>query len=188
MIKNPKVGDYIWFICRWTDLPALGEITSLKIDPANKNFPYERPYAEVNWYSGENPSEPGYWCGSTSALLKDLYETKQELLDSMSKKTKYKVLILGSMSQCKEIASLAKRLEAPGDADVEYAKPEDKDFKDVVSGIFDKIDNCDIIFALKKPDGSIEKGLVYELEYAKRLKKMVVYVSADSETEYKSTT
>ena len=80
---NPKIGDYIWFICRWTDLPVLGQVTSLKIDPANKNFPYERPYAEVDWYNGENPSEPGFWCGSTSVLLKDLYETKQELLDSI---------------------------------------------------------------------------------------------------------
>ena len=43
MIMNPKIGDYIWFICRWTDLPVLGQVTSLKIDPANKNFPYERP-------------------------------------------------------------------------------------------------------------------------------------------------
>lgn len=41
MIMNPKIGDYIWFICRWTDLPVLGQVTSLKIDPANKNFPYE---------------------------------------------------------------------------------------------------------------------------------------------------
>lgn len=72
MIINPKIGDYIWFICRWTDLPVLGQVTSLKIDPANKNFPYERPYAEVDWYNGENPSEPGFWCGSTSVLLKDL--------------------------------------------------------------------------------------------------------------------
>ena len=83
MIMNPKIGDYIWFICRWTDLPVLGQVTSLKIDPANKNFPYERPYAEVDWYNGENPSEPGPWCGSTSVLLKDLYKTKQELLDSI---------------------------------------------------------------------------------------------------------
>lgn len=52
MIMNPKIGDYIWFICRWTDLPVLGQVTSLKIDPANKNFPYERPYAEVDWYIG----------------------------------------------------------------------------------------------------------------------------------------
>ena len=74
MIMNPKIGDYIWFICRWTDLPVLGQVTSLKIDPANKNFPYERPYAEVDWYNGENPSEPGPWCGSTSVLLKDLFE------------------------------------------------------------------------------------------------------------------
>lgn len=51
MIMNPKIGDYIWFICRWTDLPVLGQVTSLKIDPANKNFPYERPYAEVDWYN-----------------------------------------------------------------------------------------------------------------------------------------
>ena len=69
---NPKIGDYIWFICRWTDLPVLGQVTSLKIDPANKNFPYERPYAEA-----------GPWCGSTSVLLKYWYKTKQELLDSI---------------------------------------------------------------------------------------------------------
>ena len=80
MIMNPKIGDYIWFICRWTDLPVLGQVTSLKIDPANKNFPYERPYAEVDWYNGENPSEPGPWCGSTSVLLKDLYKQNRNCL------------------------------------------------------------------------------------------------------------
>lgn len=181
MIKNPKTGDYVWFICRWTDLPTLGVIATLGVDPPNKDFPYERPYAEVDWYNGENPSNPGSLCGNTSVLLENLYKTKQESLDSMYKETKHKVLVLGSMSQHKEIMNLVKRLEAPGDAIVDYAKPEGKDFEDVVSGIFDKIENCDIIFALKKPDGSIGKGLVYELEYARRLKKMVVCVSSDKD-------
>ena len=83
MIMNPKIGDYIWFICRWTDLPVLGQVTSLILETVKLIFLYESPFAVVDWYNGENPSEPGFWCGSTSVLLKDLYETKQELLDSI---------------------------------------------------------------------------------------------------------
>ena len=91
MIKNPKIGDYVWFICRWTDLPTLGVITSLKVDPANEVFSYERPYAEIDWYNGRSTTEPGATCGNISVLLNEIYQTKQELLAAIRKEDKEKL-------------------------------------------------------------------------------------------------
>lgn len=84
MINNPKIGDYAWFVCRWTDMPTLGVITNLKVDHVNEVFPYEGPYAEVDW----NDKPTTFENASTLVLLKDLYKTKQELLTALREENK----------------------------------------------------------------------------------------------------
>lgn len=90
MMNNPKIGDYVWFVCRWSDMPKLGVVTKLKVNPENELFSYKEPYAEVDWYNGENSKNPGLRCGSTTVLLKSLYKTKQELFAAIRKEVEKK--------------------------------------------------------------------------------------------------
>lgn len=80
--------------------------------------------------------------------------------------------IISSLSQPKDniIQALANTLSGS----VRYVKPEpDKSFAECVSNCFDNIEWADIIYALRKPDGTFGEGVTYELEYAKRLGKKI---------------
>lgn len=87
-----------------------------------------------------------------------------------------KIFVIGSMSQYDEIQTLAKKLS--NDADVDYVKPQNEVFTDLVHSAFQKISECDVVMALKKPDGTIGDGVAYEVEFAVWLKKPVVYVNS----------
>ena len=87
-----------------------------------------------------------------------------------------KIFVIGSVSQYDEIQTLTKRLS--NDADVDYVKPKDEVFADLVHSAFQKISDCDVVMALKKPDGTLGEGVTYEVEFATWLKKPVIYVNS----------
>ena len=87
-----------------------------------------------------------------------------------------KAYIIGSLSQESQIKKFAKKLSSIGN-NVKYVFSQpDKDFQDLVTECFDNIEWADIIYAVKKKDGTIGNGVTYELEYAKRLKKQIVLI------------
>lgn len=85
------------------------------------------------------------------------------------------VFVIGSLTQSTQIKEIAKKYEH-----VKYAHPQppSKPFSQIVSEVFDNIDEADVIIALRKPDGSIGQGVTYEIEYAKRLNKKILYVDS----------
>lgn len=96
-------------------------------------------------------------------------------LSERNKETIENVFVIGSLSQWSEIKEIAIKYEH-----VKYVHPQppSKPFAQIVSEVFDNIDEADVIIALRKPDGSIGQGITYEIEYAKRLNKKILYVDS----------
>lgn len=90
---------------------------------------------------------------------------------------KDKAFVIGSLSQEKQIQKLAISL-----MDKYYVyfveKEPCKPFDILVKEAFDNISNCDVIFVLLKPDGTIGQGTTYEVEFARRMGKKVEYINA----------
>ena len=85
------------------------------------------------------------------------------------------VYIIGSLTMLDTINIIANLLNSK-ELNVRYVKKETKDFKQCVSDCYDNIEQADIIYAVKKKDGTIGNDVTYELEYAKRLKKQIVLI------------
>lgn len=84
------------------------------------------------------------------------------------------VFVIGSLTQSTQIKEIAKKYIH---AKYVHSQPS-KSFKQLVSEAFDNIEEADVIIALRKPDGSIGQGVTYEIEYAKRLNKKIIYVDS----------
>ena len=99
----------------------------------------------------------------------------QKKYSERNKETIENVFVIGSLSQWSEIKEIAIKYEH-----VKYVHPQppSKPFSQIVSEVFDNIDEADVIIALRKPDGSIGQGVIYEIEYAKRLNKKILYVDS----------
>lgn len=84
MIKNPKIGQKVWFLEPWgqcihsAKITALGETEVSTRNP--KKYP-KYPYADIQWDDG----------GSSSCLLKDLYASREELQKEVRKKEEKKI-------------------------------------------------------------------------------------------------
>lgn len=84
-----------------------------------------------------------------------------------------KSYIIGSLSQAEKIKSIAKEIYY---GEVKYVKPEPKkSFEECVKNCFDNIEWTDNIYVILKPNKTLGQGLTYEVEYAKRLKKNIIY-------------
>lgn len=88
---------------------------------------------------------------------------------------KKRIFIIGSLSQADKIAETAAYYA--GDIyDVRYVRKEpEKTFEELVTQAFDNIEWADIVMVVCKDDGVIGNGTTYEVEYAKRLKKQIIY-------------
>ena len=86
-----------------------------------------------------------------------------------------KAYIIGSLTQSSLIKKFAMDLPIKYSVRYVYSQP-DKDFQDLVKECYDNIEWADIIYVIKKKDGTIGNGVTYELEYAKRLKKQIVLI------------
>lgn len=88
---------------------------------------------------------------------------------------KKRIFVIGSLSQADEIAKTAAYYA--GDIyEVRYVRKEpEKTFEELVTQAFDNIEWADIVMVVCKPDGTIGKGTTYEVEYATRLRKQIIY-------------
>lgn len=91
---------------------------------------------------------------------------------------KDKAFVIGSLSQEQEIEKIAFSL-----MDKYYvyfvSKQPNKSFDILVKEAFDTILISDVIFVLLKPDGTIGQGVIYEIEFAKRMNKKIEYISSE---------
>ena len=87
------------------------------------------------------------------------------------------VYVIGSVSQAEQIFEVAKQYESKGN-NVRYVKEEDGYLMDLIDKCFEIIREwADLIVVVPKcvhPVVSIGHGCMYEITYAKTLKKMVV--------------
>lgn len=82
-----------------------------------------------------------------------------------------KAYVIGSLSKEHEIKLFAKFLE--NKYEVNYVKSQNsKNFSELVNECFSNIEKADVIFVMPKKDGTLGKGTMYEIEYAKRLNKL----------------
>ena len=89
-----------------------------------------------------------------------------------------KAYIIGSLTQSSMIKKFAMDLPIKYSVRYVYSQP-DKDFQDLVKECFDNIEWADVIYVILKNDGSIGRGVAYEIEYAKRCKKEINIVTTE---------
>jgi len=75
MIKNPKIGQEVWFFEPWAEDIHSAKITALGETEVSARNPEKYPYADIHWDDG----------GDSSCLLKDLYASREELQNKLKK-------------------------------------------------------------------------------------------------------
>ena len=93
-----------------------------------------------------------------------------------------KAYVIGSLTQSSLIKKFADQLlmDLPIKYGVRYVYSQpDKDFQDLVKECFDNIEWADVIYVILKNDGSIGRGVAYEIEYAKRCKKEINIITTE---------
>ena len=87
-----------------------------------------------------------------------------------------KVVILASLDQEKEIKRYKDIFIDTGWEVVVPAKQKDNvDKVSIILDYFNIISYADLAFVIKKPDGSLDKGVTYEMVYAKRCGVPIMY-------------
>lgn len=86
-----------------------------------------------------------------------------------------KLCFIGSMSCAKTIENTAKEYEQEGYC-VQYVRPRPKEpIVSLIEDAFDMIDWAEIVIPIPKKDGSFGEGTLYEMAYAKRKGKIILY-------------
>ena len=80
MIKNPKIGQEVWFFEPWAEDIHSAKITALGETEVSARNPEKYPYADIHWDDG----------GDSSCLLKDLYASREELQNKLKKEERKK--------------------------------------------------------------------------------------------------
>lgn len=95
---------------------------------------------------------------------------------------KPKIYITGSVSQEDEIRSYAeKMMRKYGRKNVKYVKKQlGVQFSVLIHRCYENIDWATIVYVCRKHDGTIGTGTTYEVEYAKHLKKTVIFLDPDT--------
>ena len=81
MIKNPKIGQRVWFVEHWSQCIHSAKITALGETEVSVRDPKKYPYADIKWDDG----------GNSGCLLKDLYASREELQKELKKEEEKKI-------------------------------------------------------------------------------------------------
>lgn len=81
MIKNPKIGQKVWFVEHWSQCIHSAKITALGETEVSVRDPKKYPYADIKWDDG----------GNSGCLLKDLYASREELKKELKKEEEKKI-------------------------------------------------------------------------------------------------
>lgn len=84
------------------------------------------------------------------------------------------IYIIGSMSQSTQICKLARKIKKKN-IEVRYAKLSLLSFKQTVKECFKNIIWCNELIVVPKLDGTIGKGVTYELCFAEYLNKQITF-------------
>ena len=86
-----------------------------------------------------------------------------------------KIFVAGSKSQYDEVMEIVKRIG--NESEVNYVTPGDITAEHMVHSVFQKISECNLVIALQNQDGALEEDVSYNVEFAKWLKKPIVFIS-----------
>ena len=89
-----------------------------------------------------------------------------------------KIFVAGSKSQYDEVMEIVKRIV--NESEVNYVTPGDITAEHMVHSAFQKISECNLVIALQNPDGALEEDVSYKVEFAKWLKKPIVFISKNN--------
>lgn len=81
MIKNPKIGQKVWFLEPWGQCIHSAKITALGETEVSVRNPEKYPYADIEWDDG----------GNSGCLLKNLYTSREELQKEIKKEEEKKI-------------------------------------------------------------------------------------------------
>lgn len=89
----------------------------------------------------------------------------------------HNVYILGSKNQLDQITRFIKTIN--DDVKIDYTKNDPSmSLRETIAERFEKIKRADIIYVMVEGNGSIREEILYELEYAERLNKNIIYVNS----------
>ena len=86
----------------------------------------------------------------------------------------YRIYIIGSLSQSTQICKVATKLKRKNN-EVRYVKLSALSFKQNVRECFKNIIWCNELIVIPKLDGSIGKGVTYEVCFAEYLNKQITF-------------
>lgn len=93
---------------------------------------------------------------------------------------KQKVFIIGSVKQSTKIKNIADLLSGLNNSEIRYVKKEPlKEMSELINQAYNNIEWSDIIVVVKKENGKIGDGTLYEMEYAKRIGKKIIVINSD---------
>ena len=88
-----------------------------------------------------------------------------------------KIYVTGSMTQIREIRLISEILLKVKDNDVRFVDGiKELTLEDYIKKRYDFIDWCDAVYILKKENGEVCDGVVYEKVYAEKQHKEIVYI------------
>lgn len=85
-----------------------------------------------------------------------------------------RIYIIGSLSQSLQICEVAQKLKKKSN-EIRYVKLNDVSFKQNVENCFKNIMWCNNLIVIPKLDGTIGKGVTYELCFAEFLNKQITF-------------
>lgn len=91
-----------------------------------------------------------------------------------------KIFVTGSIVNSKEIEFAGRALDTVDGNIVKYAKPIDEEIYNIEYHIWEAFNNiewCDSLYVVKKNSGELDSETIYEIEYARRLRKEIFYLN-----------
>lgn len=81
MIRNPKIGQRVWFLEQWNHCIHSAKIIALGETEVSVRDTKKYPYAEIKWDVG----------GNSNCLLRNLYSSREELQKEIKKAEEKKI-------------------------------------------------------------------------------------------------
>ena len=89
-----------------------------------------------------------------------------------------KIYVIGSLTQHREIRLIASTLNTIDGNDVRFVKRHDElSLENCINMCYENIEWCDVVYILRKENGTLGNGVTYEKVYAEKFHKEIIYIS-----------
>lgn len=91
------------------------------------------------------------------------------------------VFVIGSLKQQEDIERIAAGYKKTYKNVLFVSADPSKSIAEHIKECFDRIESADVVVAVKKTNNTFGEGVTYELEYAKRLNKIIIEILPDND-------